>query len=63
MPEVREVSMEEAEKIWAGKCPVCSGNLKEVLDKSKDVVCVKAICEFGCKKFNVPPRPALPERI
>lgn len=63
MPDIREVSREEAERIWAGKCPVCNGKLLGTLDTSGDVVCVKAICEFGCTQFNVPPRPEMPQRI
>lgn len=63
MPEVREVSREDAEKIWACKCPVCGGNLKGVLDKSGGTVSMKVICEYGCKKFSVPPRPDLPRWI
>lgn len=60
MNELKEVSMDEAEQIWNGKCPVCGGNL---LAGPSGGLAVNVMCEFGCKKFNVPPRPMLPQRI
>jgi hypothetical protein len=61
MPNLREVSREDAEKIWAGQCPVCGGKLVGARSKSKGPM--NMMCEYGCQKFNVQPRPALPQRI
>ena len=58
--ELREVTREEAERIWVGKCPVCGGNL---LVGPSGGISINVKCENGCKAFNVPPRPFLPQRI
>lgn len=60
MNELKEVQKWEAEEIWAGKCPVCGGKL---LAGPRGGNSVSVMCEYGCKKFNVPPRPFLPQRI
>ena len=56
----KEVTKEEAEQIWNGKCPVCGGRL---MAGPRGGSSVNVMCEFGCKKFSVPQRPMLPERI
>lgn len=62
MPAVKEVSRDDAESIWTEKCPMCGGKLLGAWGSNhKDSINV--MCEFGCQKFNVPPRPALPQRI
>ena len=60
MNGLKEVSREEAEQIWNGKCPVCGGRL---MAGPRGGISLNVMCEFGCKKFNVPPRPMLPQRI
>ena len=60
MSELKEVSREEAEKIWDGQCPICGGKL---MAGSRGGKAINVMCEYGCKKFSVPSRPALPQRI
>ena len=60
MPDLREVSREDAEKIWTGQCPKCGGRL---LAGPRGGVSANVMCENGCQKYNVPPIPALPRRI
>lgn len=60
MSDHNEVTQWEAEEIWKGNCPVCGGKL---LAGPRGGLSVNLICEFGCKKFNVPPKPFLPQRI
>lgn len=60
MVNVKEVSREDAEKIWSGQCPICSGKL---LAGPRGGISINVMCENGCQKYNVPPRPILPQRI
>lgn len=60
MPNVKEVSRDDAEKIWAGQCPKCGGTL---LAGPIGGVSINVMCENGCQKYNIPPRPFLPQRI
>lgn len=60
MVNVKEVSRDDAEKIWSGHCPICSGKL---LARRGAGVSVNVMCENGCQKYNVPLKPLLPQRI
>jgi len=57
--DLNEVEPWEAEKIWAGNCP-CGGAL---LVGPKGGLSVNVKCEKGGRKFNVGPRPFLPQNI
>ena len=58
MPNLKEVSRDDAERIWSGHCPICSGKLL-----ARAGVSVNVMCENGCQKYNVPLKPLLPQRI
>ena len=56
-----EVSKEEAEMIWQGNCP-CGGE-HCLLYGPCGGLSINVKCEKCGQKYNIPPRPFVPERL